>query len=368
MKKLLLLLLICFPIMGMAKDEKNNSDPKYLTGAITYDDGKVTFTKEFKLPGVSQNDIYTRVLAWAEKRYQPEGKLHSFVSYKNEAEGQIAVSGEEYLVFSSTALSLDRTRIYYQLTTDIEDGLCKMKMTRIRYWYDENRDGGEKYTAEEWISDEMALNKKKTKLAPICGKFRRETIDLKDEIFQEIANELGVNSLANTMNTTSNPKQIQTSVVAPVVPSANATSTTIQTTVPANSGQTKEIKEVTLNTLPSNLNEIATNGKVTLTANGEELEIKAANWGGFGKMFSKDIAYILLDKSRIAASAMMEQSYEYTIAFYTTNTTTPIVVVECKKMMTQKMSAEDLKALNLQADTNKEYTLYIGEVIKTSMR
>ena len=24
-------------------------------------------------------------------------------------------------------------------------------MTRIRYWYDEARDGGEKYSAEEWI-------------------------------------------------------------------------------------------------------------------------------------------------------------------------------------------------------------------------
>ena len=41
-------------------------------------------------------------------------------------------------------------------------------MTRIRYWYDEARDGGEKYSAEEWIVDDMALNKSKTKLAPIC--------------------------------------------------------------------------------------------------------------------------------------------------------------------------------------------------------
>ena len=34
-------------------------------------------------------------------------------------------------------------------------------MTRIRYWYDEARDGGEKYSAEEWIVDDMALNKSK---------------------------------------------------------------------------------------------------------------------------------------------------------------------------------------------------------------
>ena len=73
-------------------------------------------------------------------------------------------------------------------------------MTRIRYWYDEARDGGEKYSAEEWIVDDMALNKSKTKLAPICGKFRRETIDLKDTLFKSIQDTLGnkvLNELTN---------------------------------------------------------------------------------------------------------------------------------------------------------------------------
>ena len=94
------------------------------------------------------------------------GKLQSRVVYTNEEEGDIAASAEEYIVFSSSALSLDRTRIYYQYLINVTDGVCRMTMTRIRYWYDENRDGGEKYTAEEWIIDDMALNKKKTKLAP----------------------------------------------------------------------------------------------------------------------------------------------------------------------------------------------------------
>ena len=43
----------------------------------------------------------------------------------------------------------------------------------------------------------MALNKKKTKLAPICGKFRRETIDLKDQLFQSATDALGQKVLAN---------------------------------------------------------------------------------------------------------------------------------------------------------------------------
>ena len=43
MKKILLILLACLPLFAIAKDnkEKNNSDPKYLAGALTYEDGKI---------------------------------------------------------------------------------------------------------------------------------------------------------------------------------------------------------------------------------------------------------------------------------------------------------------------------------------
>ena len=48
MKKLLFILLACLPLFGMAKDKKDNSNPKYLAGAITMEDGKVTFNHEIK--------------------------------------------------------------------------------------------------------------------------------------------------------------------------------------------------------------------------------------------------------------------------------------------------------------------------------
>jgi hypothetical protein len=35
MKKLLFILLACLPLFGMAKDKKDNSDPKYLAGIRT---------------------------------------------------------------------------------------------------------------------------------------------------------------------------------------------------------------------------------------------------------------------------------------------------------------------------------------------
>lgn len=349
MKKLIFLLLLCMPLIGMAKEDNDKTNPKYLKGAVTLTDGKVTFSKHFNVPNASQNDIYNRMLTWAESRFQPEGKLHSFVAYKNPETGEIAVSAEEYLVFSSTALSLDHTRIYYLLTIEAKDGKCDMTMNRIRYWYDEARDGGERYTAEEWITDDMALNKKQTKLAPICGKFRRETINLKDELFEAAGNELGVGGLA--------AEKATIGVIDP---------TTATTTVTLNSSN--ELKEVKITQIPTNLTEIAKQGKITLKANGEELNIQVDNWGGFGKMFNKDIAYILLDQSRIAASALMEQSETYSIQFYTANNTQPSIVIECKKMMSQKMSADEVKALNQTADTTKTYIMYTGEVTKTSMR
>ena len=94
--------------------KNDNSDPKYLAGAITMEDGKVTFNHEIKAPSLSKEQLYQQMLDWANHRFKSDGKLQSRVVYTNEEEGDIAASAEEYIVFSSSALSLDRTRIYYQ--------------------------------------------------------------------------------------------------------------------------------------------------------------------------------------------------------------------------------------------------------------
>ena len=60
-------------------------------------------------------------------------------------------------------------------------------MSRIYYRYEEEQnDGGRVYKAEEWITDDNALNRKKTRLLPLSAKFRRKTIDRKDQIFDTI--------------------------------------------------------------------------------------------------------------------------------------------------------------------------------------
>lgn len=340
MKKILFILLACLPLFAIAKEkkEKNNSDPKYLAGALTYEDGKITFSREINAPGLSKDEIFQRMLNWANERFQPEDGMQSRVVYTDKEDGDIAASAEEWMVFSSSALSLDRTRIYYQFTVKALDGQCQLTMNRIRYWYDEARDGGEKYTAEEWINDKMALNKKQTKLAPICGKFRRETIDLKDELFQDANSVLG-----------------QSTSVTPATPATPVT-------------PSGELRDITFTQLPANLNELAKEGRITLTANDEAIDIKADNWGGFGQMFNKNVSYLLIDQSRYAASTLMERSDTYSISFYYAGSTQPSVIIECRKSMTQKMSAEELKSLNQSIDPSKEYTLYIGEVTRIQAR
>lgn len=349
MKKLLFIIALCLPLLGTAKEKKDNNDPKYLSGAVTLSEGKVTFTQEIKTPGVSKEKLYDLMLEWAKNRFKPEGNLYSQVAYTNEEKGDIAATAEEYMVFSSSAISLDRTRIYYQFLINVQNEVCNLTMTRIRYWYEENRDGGERYSAEEWITDDMALNKKKTKLAPICGKFRRETINLKDALFESVASALGKQLLNNNNTATTTP-------MIPLVPAQPVLNTS------------EELKEVTFEQIPANFNDLIANGRLTITAGEEEIDIKAENWGGFGKLFSKNVTYTLIDQSRIAVSALMKQSDTYKISLYSTGNTQPSVVIECKKSMEQNMSTEELKSLNQSIDTSKQYTMYIGEITRILMR
>lgn len=76
-------------------------------------------------------------------------------------------------------MSLDRTKILYQLTATCQPEKCTLEVEKIRFNY---REGKEKYTAEEWITDKYALNKAQTKLVRGLAKWRRKTVDFVDEL------------------------------------------------------------------------------------------------------------------------------------------------------------------------------------------
>ena len=365
MKKILFLMLLCLPFIAMAQ-----TDPKYLAGAITMDDGKVSFKTEIQAPSLTKDQLYGTMLKWATERFKPEGKFNARVLYTNEDEGTIAAGGEEYLVFSSSALSLDRTRIYYQLFITCENGKCDIEMTRIRYWYDEARDGGEKYSAEEWIVDDMALNKSKTKLAPICGKFRRETIDLKDTLFKSIQDTLGNKVLNNSQiavapapGVTATPISNATTIVTatPVTPSA-------QPAVIGGSEGNTEIKAANNATpnkeqsiLPIDLAWSITQNATSLPNNWPkppQHSLPISNCSSFPAVI------VIREDALIWSSMLMDQSDNYKISFYKQGNSEPWLIVNCKKLMKQTVTGEEAKKMNPSNDGQKAYNMYVGEVIK----
>lgn len=351
MKKLILLFAICLPFFAYAQN-----DNKYLEGSVPMKDGKVVFSTEMNIPAMSQEQIFATLLDWANKRFQPNEKMNARVLYQNPEEGSIAVGGEEYIVFSSGALSLDRTRIYYQLRITCENEKCSVEMTRIRYWYDEARDNGEKYEAETWITDEWALNKSKTKLSPICGKFRRKTIDLKDELFKDIQNTLG-------------NKMIELGLqAAPVTPESKVKVTPVQEVSQPQPVVETPRQAAPVQTAPQASSEeslIAQAVRMTITAgNDEQFEISKECWGGFGELFGKKVAFCLIDTQKTMGNLLMTQSENYTISFYTANNNQPAVVIRCKKLMTQNINGEEAKKMSPSCIIGKSYNMYVGEIIK----
>jgi hypothetical protein len=349
MKNIITLLFLYLPFLVNAQ-----TDAKYLEGAITLKNGKVTFSTEMVTPAMTKEQIYETILDWANKRFQPSEKMNARVLFQNPEEGSIAIGGEEYLVFSNSALALDRTRIYYQMKITCEYGKSNIEMSRIRYWYDEARNGGEKYEAENWIVDEWGLNKSKTKLAPICGKFRKKTIDLKDELFMEIQSVLGNKMIALGLKS------------APIKPEAQVQIVQAQPiSQPVEIMQPEPTPEK-INQASDDIETIITqSSRMTITAgNDEQFEISKECWGGFGELFGKKVVFCLIDTQKTMGNLLMTQSENYKISFYQSNNNQPALVINCKKLMAQTINGEEAKKMSSNCIVEKSYNMYVGEIIK----
>ena len=215
MKKIIIALIALFPLVMNAQNvwekpennsqqqqikkkaliEKNlaNEDPKYLAGAIPLIDGKIVFTLDQDVPGKSAQQIYDILYKVLDQMTKEEGQFkESQVALVNKQDHIIAARFKEWLVFQNTFLSFDRTIFNYTIIAKCSDGHANITLSRMSYQYEIDRPDTEavETVAEDWITDENALNKKKTKLAKYTGKFRRKTIDRKDNIFETIKAEL----------------------------------------------------------------------------------------------------------------------------------------------------------------------------------
>ena len=203
MKKYLIAILLALPLVVSAQDntwerievepvQKDNPDAKYLAeNAVPMVDGKVVFQTVIKAPGKNADQIYEILKVQLEKMVKEPNQFdNSIVAIHDSIKHELAAVFHEWLVFKSTALSLDRTEFNFQMHVQCSNEQAEVSIMRISYDYDVDRKPIH-YSAEEWISDKYAVNKKRTKLYPISGKFRRKTIDRKDFIFNKF------NSLLN---------------------------------------------------------------------------------------------------------------------------------------------------------------------------
>lgn len=318
--------LICLFISLAAMAQKQD-DTRYLEGAVPLVNGKVIFSHEYSLKGMSQDEIYDSVLAWMEQRLK-KNENNSRILYTNKEKGQIIGIGEEWIIFKKSALSLDRTFITYQLTVTCQPNVCKFNIEKIRYEY---REGEEKYTAEEWITDKYALNKSKTKLVRGLAKWRRKTIDFVDTYFDQLGEILS-------------PASAQTAQQA--MPSTPAPE---QKTV---SQQTKQ-HELKPEELTTDMIPVGT-GKLVIVI-GTDLfnqTIMTANSGGsLGQVDGKTVIFTILSPEQ--PHTALDKASEYNVRFYPNGATQPSIELQCRKMPSPEVPEGMPRT-------------YVGEIVKAT--
>ena len=180
-----MMLAVVLSLPALAQSNSGRIPAKYAAGAVPVVDGKVEFSSDYTLPSKSKAQIYEALQSFAGTLVKGENALpQSRISTQEEAAGILAVNMEEWMYFKRTAWVTNATRFYYQLLFQIKDGGYKVTLRNMRYYYDEEHNGGISYDANSWITDEAALRKGGTKLAKVNGKFRTGTIDRKDALFK----------------------------------------------------------------------------------------------------------------------------------------------------------------------------------------
>lgn len=368
---LFLTMLFALPAAMKAESVKDQKDDtRYLAGAVPEVDGKVVFSKEFQISGMSQSQIYDTVMKWMEERLKENKNIDSRIVFTDKAKGTVAGVGEEWMVFKSSALSLDRTLINYQLTVTCQPENCLVELEKIRFTYRDT----EKYKAEEWITDKYALNKTKTKLVRGLAKWRRKTVDFADDIFMDVAVAFGATDTRPKVERKKKEEQNKQSVVSgdgPVIIGKGGKVTTNgadETTVPAAtltpatpvaqaSSSTSKYVDIDLKQIPGEIYALMGSGKLVISIGKDEFNMTnmTANAGGaLGYLSGKAVAYCTLSPDQ--SYDAMEKADSYVLKLYAPNQTTPSAVIECKKLPSQTTP---------QAGQPRTY---VGEIVKLSMK
>ena len=354
---------------------QTNPDAKYLVGAVPEVNGKVVFSKEYQIPGMSQEEVFDRVANWMEGRLALN-KNNSRVVLKDKEKGQLVGLSDEWIVFSSTALSLDRTRILYQLFVECQAESCRLEVNKINYIY---REGKERYSAEEWVVDKYALNKDKTKLVRGLAKWRRKTVDLMDSLCLELADALSAvrptpealaaAEAAAAEEQKKEEKSVATSGTMVInqrnrveMSGGNAAANATAAANAANATAAANATSAVVSNAPAAANAAATNapaaalnpseGRLVIVIGSDpfNMTMMTANAGGsLGTYQGKQVIFTILSPDQ--PYDQMERAESYEVRFYPNGANQPSLTFRCRKMQAPA-------AIDGMPRT------YIGEIIK----
>lgn len=398
-------------VSGVAYAQLNSGDMgRYLApDAVPVVDGAVVFTKHLEMvDGCTQQQVGEIAEKWLSEY------LSGFEKEKNRVissdQGKIVAMGDRDLVFTDNAISYDKAQMSYVLTIKYSATGCDLEISRIKYVYDDGIRNS-RITAEEYIVDEFAVNKKRTKLTPITGKFRKKTIDFVDEVFASFNDAFKYHTKAGLAEIVKNAPQVMQAqqVAQPAVqqPEKPAQPAKISQPEPATAvaqedgGKSLEgFLKIAPEELQGNfIHKISKEWMLITAGNRDKFNMMTASWGGVGVLYNKPVAICFINPARYTYQ-IMENSDTYTLTFYPESCRkaleycgtksgrdedkvkgsglTPIevetgamafgeaaIIIECRKLVSQSIS---LDAINNAQEKSRRATqpmhkMYIGEIV-----
>lgn len=236
-----MLVLLCALVMGQttqANDKGGAFTPKYdeshyLAGAVPVENGKVVFRYTLQLPGLTRAQIYAKVKEWLARSEQQDRDIiiERSVIKDDPATGEIYVQNQEELIFAERGLSLDKADFAFLQHYTCSDGKCELEVSHLRYVYENDNK-----VPEGWITDDYALDKKRSRIIPGVLRPRVKTVDRMNDLFTGLNNSFMV-SIAQVqpagVSVPPAPAPAPAATPAPAPAPAPAVTPTPPTAVPA---------------------------------------------------------------------------------------------------------------------------------------
>ena len=357
------------PIMAQSAED-------YLEGAVPEVEGRVVFAKNIHIPKTSKEDIFRKVRKWMDTQVTNE---ESKVVYNDIEEGAVVAVATDTLVFQSTFLSLDQAQIRYQIMANCKDNECIIEIDKITYVYEIDK----RYTAEELITDKVALNRAKTRVNRMSRKWRTHTVDFANNILDDAAKALlPTTAVAVASTDTSEQREVKELVHKQENPKIVAFDT------PVFKDDAHHYKSIQPTQLPGNIIKLI-HDELTLVSikhNGSIYNSQLQN-GSIGISFGKPTTTFTVPMNSDLYK-IIEKEDTYTISFYTeayreeiTNShdysklstiKTPNngvsyneawLILECKKMMTQSIMPDSFTdSASKIMDASALQKIYVGEI------